>query len=91
MILCPYGVATALINHSKEKANAKLVWSEKTTRRPEWLRQHPSQWIHELKAGLAFDVVALRDIQRYVQSSFDEIFVEFFMVIRFEHLAAFEA
>ena len=72
MILCPYGVATALINHSKEKANAKLVWSEKTTRRPEWLRQHPSQWIHELKAGLAFDVVALRDIQRYVQSNFDE-------------------
>ena len=66
LLLCPYGVGTALINHSKERANAKIVWSDKSTRRPEWLLMHPSEWMHEMSAGLAFDVVATRDIQRYV-------------------------
>ena len=66
LLLCPYGVGTALINHSKEKANAKVVWSEKAIRRPEWLHQHPTEWIHTMSAGLAFDVVATRDIAKYV-------------------------
>ena len=64
LLLCPYGVNTALINHSKERANAKIVWSEKSTRRPEWLLMHPTEWIHEMTAGLAFDLVATRDIER---------------------------
>lgn len=64
LLLCPYGVTTALINHSQQKANAKIVWSEKTMRQPEWLLQHPTEWIHELTAGLAFDLVATRDIQQ---------------------------
>ena len=66
LLLCPYGVGTALINHSRENANAEVVWSEKVTRHPEWFSQHPSEWMHEMSAGLAFDVVATRDIEKYV-------------------------
>lgn len=68
LLLCPYGISTALINHSKERANARIVWSEKSTRHPEWLLMHPTEWIHEMSAGLAFDVVALRDIEKYVSN-----------------------
>jgi len=64
LLLCPYGVSTSLINHSKENANARIKWSDRSTRRPEWLMQHPSEWIHEMTAGLAFDLVATRDIRR---------------------------
>lgn len=63
LLLCPYGVGTALVNHSRERHNAQLVWSDKSTRRPEWLLQHPSQWMNEMTAGLAFDIVATRDIR----------------------------
>ena len=64
VLLCPYGVNVALVNHSKEKANAKIEWSNKSTRHPEWLMQHPSEWIVEMTAGLAFDLVATRDIRQ---------------------------
>jgi hypothetical protein len=64
LLLCPYGVGTAMVNHSGERANTKLVWSEKFTRHPEWLQRHPSEWIGQMTAGLAFDLVATRDIQK---------------------------
>lgn len=72
LLLCPYGLNTALINHSKEETNAKIDWSGKSTRRPEWLLQHPSEWVHEMTAGLAFDLIATRDI-----SEGEEVFIDY--------------
>lgn len=62
VLLCPYGMFTGLINHSKEKVNAKIVWSKKIMRNPEWLEKPIEEWLEEIHVGLAFDFVALRDI-----------------------------
>jgi hypothetical protein len=63
LLLCPYGVVTSLINHSREKPNTRIVWSDKVTQHPEWLNMPIDDWATEEHAGLAFDFVALRDIQ----------------------------
>ena len=65
MLLCPYGLLTALINHgSGPKANTKIKWSDTSRmRHPEWLNQSIDEFEHEFHSGLAFDFVALRDIQ----------------------------
>lgn len=64
LLLCPYGAGASLINHpiSKDKANVRLQWSTKGTRHPEWLEHPIDQWGETQHTGLAFDVVALRDI-----------------------------
>jgi hypothetical protein len=62
LLLCPYGLLTALINHSSKNANTKLIWSD-TMRHKEWLEQPIDQFGEEFVAGLQIDFVALRDIQ----------------------------
>ena len=62
LLLCPYGLLTALINHSHQKPNARIVWS-KNQRHPEWLEEPHHTWDHTNHAGLSFDLVALRDIE----------------------------
>jgi hypothetical protein len=61
LLLCHYGSGASLINHSRKGANVGLRWSEKVNRRPEWFNMSLSEWI-DGKAGLAMDLVALRDI-----------------------------
>lgn len=61
LLLCPYGLLTALINHSHQQPNAKIVWS-KNLRHPEWLNESYHRWYKTDHTGLSFDVVALRDI-----------------------------
>lgn len=63
ILLCPYGFDTSLINHSKSKPNAKLVWNRKLTQHPEWLEQPLEQWVDEFTSGLVIDFIAIRDIQ----------------------------
>lgn len=64
LLLCPYGLLTALINHSHQDPNAKIQWSsEDLLRHPEWLNETYYHWYKTKHAGLSFDVVALRDIQ----------------------------
>jgi hypothetical protein len=73
LLLCPYGFLTALVNHGPSDrdrnvmnspvANAKLQWSAKATLHPEWLEQPLDQWGDNEHAGLAFEIVALHDIQ----------------------------
>jgi hypothetical protein len=63
LLLCPYGVVTSLINHSRDQPNTRIVWSDKVTQHPEWLDMPIDDWALEEHAGLAFDFVALRDIQ----------------------------
>lgn len=63
LLLCNYGMINNLINHSREKANAKLEWNFKLMQHPEWLDQPFKDWITILKAGLMLNFVATRDIQ----------------------------
>jgi hypothetical protein len=66
LLLCPYGLLNGHINHSSKKANAKLQWSLGTgrMRHEEWLNMSIDEWGDEFHAGLAFDIVALRDISK---------------------------
>ena len=62
LLLCPYGVGTALINHSRERANAQIIWSKKLMSHPEWLEKNPREWDNLEISGLAWEFVATRDI-----------------------------
>ena len=66
LLLCPYGLLNGNINHSSKAPNVKLQWSLGTgrTRHEEWLTMTIDEWGHEHHAGLAFDIVALRDISQ---------------------------
>jgi hypothetical protein len=78
LLLCPYGVVSSLVNHALPfnttttttsasnvpTANVKIEWSRKMSSHLEWREQPISQWGHLYQAGLAFDYVALRDIQK---------------------------
>ena len=63
LLLCPYGVVSALINHHPSNANVQIVWSDKTTSKPEWLTLPLEEWAHKYQAGLGWDLVAIRDIE----------------------------
>eukprot|EP00934_Nitzschia_sp_Nitz4_P001267 Nitzschia sp. Nitz4//scaffold24_size164493//61516//63539//NITZ4_002322-RA/size164493-snap-gene-0.4-mRNA-1//1//CDS//3329544096//1267//frame0 len=70
LVLCPYGLLTAWINHSPEP-NARIQWS-KEMRHPDWLERPFSEWGHEYHTGLQIDFVALRDIEEG-----EEIFIDY--------------
>ena len=73
MLLSPYGYLTSLINHSRDKPNTRIVWSEdEFLRHPEWRDLAPKKLLDEWHAGLAFDFIALRDIQEG-----EEIFLDY--------------
>ena len=72
LLLCPYGIGVGLINHEKEKVNTKIIWSTKGTRHPEWLEKKIDEWGASDHAGLAFDLIALRDIDEN-----EEIFIDY--------------
>jgi hypothetical protein len=60
LLLCPY--SSGLINHSQQRTNAKLRWSEKVNRKPEWFRQPLTEWSNDNHCGLTMELVATRDI-----------------------------
>ncbi|KAL7555942.1 hypothetical protein ACA910_005482 [Epithemia clementina (nom. ined.)] len=62
LLLCPYGIGTALINHSRERANVKIIWSDKHMLHPEWQSMKPSEWAHHSYSGLAWEYIATRDL-----------------------------
>lgn len=62
LLLCPYGLLTAFINHSHESPNTRIQWG-KEMRHPEWRDQPIHEWIDEYHTGLQIDFVALRDIE----------------------------
>lgn len=63
LLLCPYGVLTSTINHSQQRANTKIMWSQKASRHYEWLEQPVREWGRTRHAGLAFELIATRDIR----------------------------
>jgi hypothetical protein len=65
LVLCPYGMLTSLINHSRKAANAKVVWNERIMNHKEWLNMPLREWIEEEHNGLAIDFVATRGKHEY--------------------------
>jgi hypothetical protein len=65
LLLCPYGVMTAAVNHNQTLANVKLTWSDpvKTEYHSEWLDRSIESLVAEKSTGLIMDLVATRDIQ----------------------------
>jgi hypothetical protein len=101
LLLCPYGLLTALINHSHKSPNTKIVWSQNDGMmgHPEWINQPLSKWGGQTKTGLSFDFVALRDIEASEEilidygSEWEEAWqqhVQTFEVARKKYIPAFE-
>jgi hypothetical protein len=88
LLLCPYGVVTSLINHSSDKPNTRIEWSDKATRHKEWFEMPVDEWSKEEHAGLAFDFVAIRDINEDEEILID--YGEEWEAAWQEHVAAWE-
>jgi hypothetical protein len=56
--------ATTASANNIPTANVKIEWSRKISSHLEWRDQPISKWGHLYRAGLGFDYVALRDIQK---------------------------
>lgn len=66
LLLCPYGMLTALVNHgSKQRANVKLQWSvpARSSHDPTWLNMSVKDLKAKKISGLSMELVALRDIK----------------------------
>jgi hypothetical protein len=61
LLLSSYGMITGLINHSSEKANARIEWSDVTIHQ-DWCELSLKELSQKNHAGLIFEYVALRDI-----------------------------
>lgn len=71
LLLCPYGVTSTMVNHAPTfaddggpTANVRIQWSSVGTTHPEWMDQPVNSWGYDYRSGLAFEYVALRDIQQ---------------------------
>lgn len=73
LLLSSYGVITGLINHSSQKPNVRLEWSNIMIH-DDWCDYTLQQLSQQSHAGLVFDYVALRDIQEG-----DEILLDYGM------------
>lgn len=65
VLLCPYGVMTAAVNHNQTQANLKMQWGDpkRTGHSPEWFDLPIMSLIKEKRTGLVMELVATRDIQ----------------------------
>lgn len=65
LLLLPYGVMTAAINHNQTQANLRMQWGDpkKTGHHPEWFDLPIMSLIKQPTAGLAMELVATRDIE----------------------------
>jgi SET domain len=66
LLFFPSGALSVLINHSVEKANVKLRFSDQSFNRKDWMQTPPEKLIDEKHAflGLLMEIVALRDIKQ---------------------------
>ena len=73
MLLCPYGPGVALINHNGNSPNAKIVWSsDPAYHNTKWLDEPVTYFDNVWHTGLAFEYVAIQDINEG-----DEIFIDY--------------
>jgi hypothetical protein len=67
VLLCPYGVMASYVNHNRKRPNVKIKWPSELPRssnhEPDWLGISVNDlWNTKEHSGLAFEMVALRDI-----------------------------
>ena len=74
LLLCPYGTLSNHINHNQTLANVMLEWAEpsRSIHNPLWLNKTVDELHKTYRAGLAMNVVAMRDI-----ASDEEIFLDY--------------
>lgn len=74
LMFFPAGASTEFINHSKDKANARMVWSSHANNHKHWFELTPSQLIEDgnRHLGLLMEIQALRDIEEG-----EEIFIDY--------------
>ncbi|KAL3914099.1 MAG: hypothetical protein SGILL_006236 [Bacillariaceae sp.] len=74
LVLLPAGAGVNYINHSKEKVNAKLVWSDHPMHQKEWFKLPVEDLIAKENSylGLMMEVVATKDIEEG-----DEVFLDY--------------
>ena len=72
LLLCPYGLLTSHINHDFTNPNTKIVWAtDDQMAHPEWKQKSIDKWGKSETAGLSFNFIALRDIQRGEEITID--------------------
>jgi hypothetical protein len=74
LLLSPYGPIFNTINHNQTMANVRLQWADpkRSSHHPEWLQRDVAS-LRDIKyAGLALELVAMRDIQPH-----EEIFLDY--------------
>jgi len=74
LLFFPTGAVANYINHSKEKANARMVWSDHPNNNKHWFNIDPQNLIDEGNhyIGLMMEIVATRDIKEG-----EEIFLDY--------------
>lgn len=74
LLLCPFGTLSNHINHNQTLANVKLVWAEpsKSSHNHDWLNMTVDELHSTYRAGLAMNIIAIRDIR-----SDEEIFLDY--------------
>jgi hypothetical protein len=74
LVFLPVGAVVNYINHSKERVNAKLVWSEHPNNKLDWLQSHPKVLVDDSHSylGLLMEIVATKDI-----AEGEEIFLDY--------------
>ena len=91
LLFFPAGAVASFINHSKEKANAKMVWSDHPNNHKHWFELDPSDLIEEenMHLGLMMEIVATRPIKEG-----EEVFIDYgdeWQAAWDEHVASFKA
>jgi hypothetical protein len=74
LMLFPVGAVAAFINHSKEKANAKMSWSKHANHHKHWFQMEPDRLIEDgnKHLGLLMEIVATKPI-----AEGEEIFIDY--------------
>jgi hypothetical protein len=74
LLFFPAGAVTAFINHSKEKANAKMSWSKHANNHKHWLQLEPHRLLEDgnRHLGLLMEIVATKPIAQG-----EEIFMDY--------------
>jgi hypothetical protein len=74
LMFFPAGAVAAFINHSKEKANAKMIWSKHGNNHKHWFHMGPDRLVEDgnRHLGLLMEIVATKPI-----AEGEEIFIDY--------------
>jgi hypothetical protein len=72
LVFFPTGSVVNSINHSKEKVNARMVWSDHPNNQKGWFNVTPGDLVKHGYLGLIMEIVATKEIKKG-----DEIFLDY--------------